>query len=90
MSNANNNQAANNNVTDVEEKKAGIFSRIRAAVTSPLAKTIGVAVVSAGAGAAGGYYFAKGKGCRVGMSADEAKDIVTAVSQQTPGLVKAK
>ena len=88
MSNANT-TTATNNAADAEVK-VGLFTRIRAAVTSPLAKTLGVAVVSAGAGAAGGYYFAKGKGCSLGMSASDTKDSVTATSQQTAGLVKAK
>ena len=51
--------AQNNNVAAAE---VGFFDKVKAAVTSPLAKAIGISLVSAGAGAAGGYYFAKHKG----------------------------
>ncbi len=37
------------------------LDRAKVALTGPLAKAIGISVVSAGAGAAGGYYFAKHK-----------------------------
>lgn len=45
-----------------QNNQPGFFDKVRAALTSPLAKAIGISVVSAGAGAAGGYYFAKHKG----------------------------
>lgn len=52
----------------MSNENASFLDRAKAALTGPLAKAIGISVVSAGAGAAGGYYFAKHKSAKASPS----------------------